>query len=55
MSMATIEVTIRQDNGVNVTLSASPSDDQVSGVIDAILVFVKDYPISLGARPAEQP
>ena len=50
--MASIEVTIRQDNGVNVTLNANPSDEDVRSVVDAVLEFMASYPMALGSRPA---
>lgn len=49
--MATIEVTIRQDNGVTVNLSANPSDADVAEVVDSVLSFMSAYPMAVGSRP----
>lgn len=49
--MASIEVTIRQDNGVSVTLNANPSDADVASVVDSVLDFMSSYPMAVGSRP----
>lgn len=49
--MANIDITIRQDNGVSVSLTASPTDGEVATVVDAILSFVQNYPVAVGSRP----
>lgn len=52
--MATIEVTIRQDNGVTVNLSANPSDADVAEVVDSVLSFMSAYPMAVGSRPVSR-
>ena len=49
--MATIDITIRQDNGVAVSLNASPADSEVAPVVEAIMSFVQNYPVAVGSRP----
>lgn len=49
--MASIEITIRQDNGVTVSLNANPTDADVAVVVDTVLDFMTSYPLAVGSRP----